>query len=69
MAFLTTRIFDKTLESSGWENRQSPREESSGVWNAGDLYEATRLSPQEETQLNVEWRETEGLFRKQISWL
>jgi len=62
MAFLTTRIFDKTLGIAGLQKTRLAKKAAKGCeW---DLYEADpTFARRKKTQLNVEWREMENLFR------
>jgi len=46
------------------KDRDGAGEKGPGVRDAGDLYQRTRLSSAEETQLNVQWREMDDLFRE-----
>ncbi len=65
MAFLTTRIFDKTLGIVGLGKiGKSVAKKAQGCGMRVIYTKRTRLSPQEEIQLNVEWRELEPLFRE-----
>jgi glyoxylate reductase len=64
MAFLTTRIFDKTLGIVGLGKiGKALAKRAQGCGMRVIYTKRTRLSLQEETQLNVEWREMEALFR------
>ena len=65
MAFLTTRIFDKTLGIVGLGKiGKALAKKAQGCGMRVIYTKRTRLSPQEEKQLNVEWREMEALFRE-----
>jgi glyoxylate reductase len=64
IAFLTTRIFDKTLGIVGLGKiGKALAKRAQGCGMRVIYTKRTRLSPQEETQLHVEWREMESLFR------
>lgn len=65
MAFLTTRIFDKSLGIVGLGKiGKALAKRAQGCGMRVIYTKRTRLSSQEETQLNVEWREVEALFRE-----
>lgn len=65
MAFLTTRICDKTLGIVGLGKIGRSLTKKAQGCGMGVIYtKRNRLSPEEEIQLNVEWRELEDLFRE-----
>jgi glyoxylate reductase len=65
MDFLATRIFDKTLGIVGLGKiGRSLAKKAQGCGMRVIYTKRNRLSPEEETGLNVEWRETESLFRE-----
>jgi glyoxylate reductase len=65
MAFLTTRIYDKTLGIVGLGKiGQSLARKAQGCGMRIIYTKRTRLSPEEETRLDVEWRELDNLFRE-----
>lgn len=65
MAFLTTRIYDKTLGIMGLGKiGRSLAKKAQGCGMRIIYTKRTRLSPQEETRLSVEWVELEDLFRE-----
>jgi glyoxylate reductase len=65
MAFLTTRIFDKTLGIVGLGRiGKSLAKKAQGCGMRVIYTKRTRLSRDEEADLNVEWRELEDLFRE-----
>ena len=65
MAMLGTRIYDKTLGIVGLGKiGTSLAKKAQGSGMRVIYNKRTRLSPAEETRLNVEWRETEDLFRE-----
>jgi lactate dehydrogenase-like 2-hydroxyacid dehydrogenase len=65
MAMLGTRIYDKTLGIVGLGKiGTSLAKKAQGSGMRVIYNKRTRLSPQEEIRLNVEWRETEDLFRE-----
>jgi glyoxylate reductase len=65
MDFLTTRIFDKTLGIVGLGKiGKSLARRAQGCGMKVIYTKRTRLSPEEENHLHVEWRELENLFRE-----
>lgn len=65
MAFLTTRIFDKTLGIVGLGRiGRSLAKRAQGCGMRVIYTKRTRLSPEEEASLGVEWREIENLFKE-----
>jgi len=65
MAFLTTRIYDKTLGIVGLGKiGKALAKRAQGCGMRVIYTKRTRLSKEEETQLKVEWREMENLFRE-----
>jgi glyoxylate reductase len=65
MAFLTTRIFDKTLGIVGLGKiGKALAKKAQGCGMRVIYTKRTRLSTEEENQLKVEWRELEDLFRE-----
>jgi glyoxylate reductase len=65
MILLGTRIFDKTLGIVGLGKiGMALAKKAQGCGMRVIYTKRTRLSPEEETRLNVEWRETDNLFRE-----
>lgn len=65
MVMLGTRIYDKTLGIVGLGKIGTSLAKKARGCGMRVIYnKRTRLSPAEETRLNVEWRETEDLFRE-----
>lgn len=65
MAFLTTRIFDKTLGIVGLGRiGRALAKRAQGCGMRVIYTKRTRLSPEEEASLGVEWREIEDLFKE-----
>jgi glyoxylate reductase len=65
MAFLTTRVFDKTLGIVGLGKiGKALAKKAQGCGMRIVYTKRTRLSTREEAELNVEWRELEDLFRE-----
>jgi lactate dehydrogenase-like 2-hydroxyacid dehydrogenase len=65
MAFLTTRIFDKTLGIVGFGRiGQALAKRAQGSGMRIVYTKRTSLSPADETRLNVSWREIDDLFRE-----
>ncbi|MHB8770335.1 MAG: NAD(P)-dependent oxidoreductase [Syntrophales bacterium] len=65
MALLGTRIFDKTLGIVGLGKiGAAPAKKAQGSGMRVIYTKRTRLSPAEETRLDVQWREMDDLFRE-----
>ena len=65
MAFLTTRIFDKTLGIVGLGRiGKALAKKAQGCGMRVIYTKRSRLSPEDETRLNVGWRELDVLFRE-----
>lgn len=65
MAFLTTRIYDKTLGVVGLGRiGRSLAQKAEGCGMRVLYTKRTQLSPEEESRLRVEWRELDDLFRE-----
>jgi glyoxylate reductase len=65
MAFLTTRIYDKTLGIVGFGRiGRALAKKAQGCGMRVIYTKRTRLSSEEETNLEIEWRDLDDLFRE-----